>query len=74
MTPELRKKKRKAGLALVAKYGREHMAWMGRRGGRPTWQEAIERANQRESDRRAAATERRRAGPARPSGQTKATP
>ena len=41
---------RKGGLALKAKYGSEHFVWMGRRGGRPTWQEELARARARESE------------------------
>ena len=46
---------RKGGLALKAKYGRGHFVWMGRRGGRPTWQEELEKARARESEGKAKA-------------------
>ena len=35
---------RKGGLATKAKYGREHYSALGKLGGRPTWQEALEKA------------------------------
>ena len=40
---------RKGGLALKTKYGRDHFVQMGRFGGRPTWQEALEQARAREA-------------------------
>ena len=40
----LTERARKGGLALLAKRGREHFVQMGRRGGRPTWQQALEKA------------------------------
>ena len=44
---------RKGGLALKAKYGRDHFVWMGRRGGRPTWQEGLAKAKAREFEGKA---------------------
>ena len=44
---------RKGGLALKTKYGRDHFVQMGRFGGRPTWQEALEQARARETKTKA---------------------
>ena len=35
---------RKGGLALLAKRGRDHFVNIGKLGGRPTWQQALEKA------------------------------
>ena len=35
---------RKGGLGLLAKRGREHFVQMGKLGGRPTWQQSLEKA------------------------------
>ena len=43
----------KGGLALKTKYGREHFVLMGRRGGRPTWQEGLAKAKARASEAKA---------------------
>ena len=44
---------RKGGLALKAKYGRDHFVRMGQLGGRPTWQEELEQSRARESEAKA---------------------
>ena len=55
---------RKGGLALKAKYGRDHFVWMGQRGGRPTWQDDLAQARARESEPQAKGGGRR----SKPSG------
>ena len=50
---------RKGGRSLLERYGREHFAAMGRKGGRPTFWESLAKA-----EKRAAAT---RVKPGRPS-------
>ena len=40
---------RKGGLALKAKYGRDHFVQMGRLGGRPTWQQELAKARAKEA-------------------------
>ena len=54
-TPQQRRieRARKGGLALKAKYGRDHFVRMGKLGGRPTFWEALEKARQREAEIRA---------------------
>ncbi len=40
---------RKGGEALRDRYGREHFVAMGRLGGRPTWDQVVDKANAREA-------------------------
>ena len=58
---------RKGGQALLQRYGREHFIAMGRRGGRPTWREALLRA-----EARAAETRTKRGRPRKPPPATAA--
>ena len=59
---------RKGGLATKAKYGREHFVRLGKMGGRPTWEEALDKARAQ-----AAARKPRRGRPPRESNEPEPT-
>ena len=40
------------GTATFERHGRDHMSAIGRRGGRPTWEESLEKARKREEEAR----------------------
>ena len=56
------RRNRKGGLALLAKRGLEHYAEMGRKGGRPTFEESLTRARLKAGELTTAARARSRPG------------
>lgn len=60
LTPKQLAAVRKAGQARAAQVGPEGMRALGRLGGRPTWQESLRKAREREADKARKRQEQRR--------------
>lgn len=59
----------KGGQATVARHGRDHMAEIGKKGGRPSWQRELEMDRQKREERRKRARVKRKGGmPSSPPG------
>ena len=65
---------RKGGLATKVKHGREHYVRIGKLGGRPTFQEAVVKAKEREAEAQSKGVRPGRPRKAPPAGETKDMP